>query len=113
MRISKRFKLGVTQFELDFVDIDTSKDMRLFVDPHFLGLRTDRWSESAASSVRSFFTHFLDLVGRGQLDEARQLFSYLGEPNETCLGFSRGRPRGNAIGEELADDIFDSLIESK
>lgn len=113
MRISKRFKLGVTQFELDFVDIDTSRDMRLFVDPHFLGLRNDRWSQSAAASVRSFFSHFLDLVRRGRNDEARQLFSYLGEPNETCLGFSRGRPRGNAIGEELADDIFDSLIESR
>ena len=49
----------------------------------------------------------------GKREEARRLFSHLGEPNETCLGLSRGRPRGNAVGEELADDIFESLIESK
>ncbi len=113
MRISKRFKLKASQFELDFVDIDTSRDRPLFVDPHFLGLRTDRWSLGAAASVQSFFKYFLDLLRAGKRDDARQLFSYLGEPNETCLGLSRGQPRGNAIGEELANDIFDSLVTSR
>jgi hypothetical protein len=113
MRISKRYKLGVSQFELDFVDIDTSKDLRLFVDPHFLGQRTDRWSVEAAASIQSFFQHFLTLLRAGKKVEARRLFSPLGEPNETCLGLSRGAPRGNGIGEELADDVFDSLTESK
>jgi hypothetical protein len=113
MRISKRFKLGASQFELDFVDIDTSKDLRLFVDPHFLGQRTDRWSVEASTSIQNFFQHFLNLLRAGKKSEARRLFSPLGEPNETCLGLSRGAPRGNGIGEELADDIFDSLSESK
>lgn len=113
MRLSKRFKLGVTQWELDFVDIDTSRDLPLFVDPHFLGLRTDRWSMEAAGSVQGFFGRFLDLLRTGQRDAARQLFSYLGEPNETCLGLSRARPRGNAVGKELADKIFNSLVDSK
>lgn len=113
MRLSKRFKLGVSQFELDFVDIDTSKDMRLFVDPHFLGLRNDRWSADAAANVQSFFSRFLELVRAGKGDEARRLFSHLGEPNETCLGLSRGRPRGNSVGPELADDIYKSLVQSK
>lgn len=113
MRISKRFDLGVSQYELDFIDINTSRDLRLFVDPHFLGRRTDRWSIDAAASVQSFFAHFLDLVRTGKLTEARRMFSHLGEPNETCLGMSKGRPQGNAVGEELADEMFESLIESK
>lgn len=113
MRLSKRFKLGVSQYELDFVDIDTSKDHRLFVDPHFLGLRNDRWSLDAAANVQSFFGRFLDLVRAGKVDEARDLFSYLGEPNETCLGLSKGRPNGNAVGRELADKIYASLVQSK
>ncbi len=62
MRLSKRFKLEVSQFELDFVDIDTSRDLRLFVDPHFLGLREDRWSLAATASVQSFFRRFLELL---------------------------------------------------
>lgn len=113
MRLSKRFRLGASQYQLDFVDIDTSKDHRLFVDPHFLGQRTDRWSVEATSSVQSFFRHFLDLLRLKRMDEARALFSHLGEPNDTCLGMSRGRPRGNGVGTELADDIFDSLVASK
>lgn len=113
MRLSKRFKLGASQYELDFVDIDTSKDLRVFVDPHFLGQRTDRWSLDAAATIQSFFTRFLDLLRTENSDGARSLFSRLGEPNETCLGMSRGMPRGNAVGEELANDIFDSLLDSK
>jgi hypothetical protein len=113
MRISKRFKLGVTQYQLDFVDVDTSRDARLFVDPHFLARRPDRWSIDATASVQSFFSHFLDLLQQKDLDGARQLFSHLGEPNDTCLGLSRGKPRGNGVGETLADDMFDSLVNSK
>jgi hypothetical protein len=113
MRISKRFRLGASQYELDFVDIDTARDLPVFVDPHFLGLRSDRWSIDAAASVRSFFGRFIELLRSGRKADARQLFSYLGEPNETCLGLSRGRPRGNAVGRELADQIFDSLVDSK
>ena len=113
MRISKKFKLGVSQFELDFVDIDTARDLPIFVDPHFLGLRTDRWSLDAAASVQSFFRRFLELLRAGKDLEARRLFSYLGEPNETCLGMSKGRPRGNAVGPELANDIFESLVDSR
>lgn len=113
MRISKKFKLGVSQYELDFVDIDTSRDQRLFVDPHFLGLRTDRWSVTAAACVQSFFTYFLALLRSGRSTEARELFAHLGEQNDTCLGLSSGLPRGSGVGKQLADDIFDSLAQSK
>jgi len=113
MRLSKRFKLGVSQFQLDFVDIDTSKDLRVFVDPHFLAQRSDRWSGDASASVRSFFRHFLDLLRAGRKQDARELFSHLGEPNDTCLGMSKGLPKGSGVGEGLAEDMFDSLVASK
>lgn len=113
MRISKKFKLGVTQYELDFVDVDTSKDLRLFLDPHFLGQRSDRWSIAASGSIQSFFKHFLALLKAGKRAEARELFSHLGEPNDTCLGMSRGIPKGSGVGAGLADEMFESLADSE
>jgi len=90
MKLSERFKLSKTQFELDFVDIDTDFDTRLFVDPYLLGLRPDRWSIKAASSVRSFFSHFLDLVRQGKrtmLLNSSHIFMSLMRP---ASGFLQG-----------------------
>lgn len=113
MRISKRFALPGSQAELDFVDVDTSRDMRLFVDPHFLASRSDPWSIEASRTIRSFFSYFLGLLNDGQTIEAQGLFDHLHEPNETCLGFSRKQPRGNGVGNQDAYRIFQSLAESK
>lgn len=113
MRISEIFSLNARQAELDFVDVDTDRDIPLFLDPFVLSTRTDPWSVQASNTVRSFFHYFINLIYAGETEEARYLFDYLHEPNETCLGLSRGRPRGNGIGDGDAQRIFDSLIASK
>ncbi len=113
MRISETFQLGKSQAELDFVDIDPDEDFRLFVDPYFLAARTDAWSVSATRTVRDFFQHVVTLIRAGNHTVARQLFLHLSEPNETCLGLSRGRPSGRGIGAVEADSIFNSLMNSR
>lgn len=113
MKISKIYALGVSQYELDFVDIDTDKDTPLFIDPSFLGVRGDAWSQEASRTLRNFFQTFIRLIQDGYEVEARALFDYLHEPNETCLGLSRGAPRGNAIGDVDGEKLFKSIRESK
>ena len=113
MRISRHFNLGVTQHEIDFVDIDIDNDTPLFIDPHFLATRTDSWSADATRSIRSFFRHFLTLVRGGNKAEALDLFLFLREPNETRLGLSEGRSQGRGVGEEDARKIFNSLLSSR
>lgn len=53
------------------------------------------------------------MIRNGLEDQAHELFSHLHEPNETCLGLSKGRPSGRGIGIQDADDIFESILRSR
>lgn len=112
MKISEKFELNKTQFELDFVDIDLSTDIPLFIDPYFLAQRNDPWSISASRTIRNFFQQLINLLKNGATAQARELFIHLNEPNETCLGLSRGVPQGRGVGDDDANKIFNSLLES-
>lgn len=70
MRISKKFALGKTQYELDFVDININRDIPLFIDPYFLSIRKDRWSSDASRTLKSFFETFIKLIRAQREDEA-------------------------------------------
>lgn len=113
MKISDYFGLSKSQYELDFVNIDPDADLPLFLDPYFLSIRNDSWSISATRTIQNFFSHFITLVRSGNEEQARELFSHLHEPNETCLGMSRGAPSGRGIGSQDANDIFESIIRSR
>jgi hypothetical protein len=113
MKISQIFSLGKSQAELDFVDIDVDYDTPLFIDPSFLAKRQDRWSIDASRTISHFFELVLDLLKNDKIKEAKVYFDYLHEPNSTCLGLSRGKPRGRGVGKDNTDAIFNSIIKSK
>lgn len=109
---SKHFQLAKTQAELDFVDVQLSKDMPLFVDPFAISQRVDRWSQQAHSLLITFFQKVIDNIRENRAPEARHLLMYLGEPNETRLGLSRGKPQGAGIGAYQAAQLFSALSAS-
>lgn len=112
MKISQIFGLDKTQYELDFVDINVDRDTPLFLDPYYISVRNDSWSVNATRTIQSFFQHIITLINAGSADEARGTFDHLGEPNETCLGLSKGLPGGRGIGDVQASAIFDSILGS-
>lgn len=113
MRISQRFNLGVNQYSLDFIDIDPSRDTPLYLSPHILSTSGDIWSRNANDRVRSFFQYVINQIGAGNIENARNVFGFLSEPKETCLGQSREGTRGSGIGNEYANEILDKLIQSR
>ncbi len=101
MRVSERYKLGLEQASLDFVDVDIRDDTHLFIDPRaFHQIDTD-WTQECISDLQSFFSTVLGRIQSGDDTGARILLSSLGEPNETHLGVSEGRARGRGMGPDL------------
>lgn len=113
MRISKRFGLKKSQYELDFVDIDPAIDTPLFLDPYFISKCDFPFAVAAHNTMRSYFEYLLALLRAGKIRKAEELFSYLGESNDVCLGMSRGRPQGRGMGPEDTEAIFKELLKSR
>jgi hypothetical protein len=113
MRVSEWAGLHNRQAELDFVDVDTSTDTKLFVDPYAIDIRGDAWSAECSRYLRSFFNSLIQALRTGDNARATHLASHLHETNETFLGLSSGAPRGRGIGQEQAVQILDALRQSR
>jgi hypothetical protein len=50
--VSQHFKLGRTQAELDFVDVDVTGDTPLFIDPQAIRQLPDDWATSVFATSR-------------------------------------------------------------
>ncbi len=86
MKISKLFDIKKSQYELDFVDIDPEADMPLFLDPYYISKCEFPFEENAYESIRSYFEYLLALLKGKRIEQARELFSHLGESNDICMG---------------------------
>lgn len=113
MRISKQFNLQKSQYELDFVDIDPSVDTPLFLDPYYISKCDFPFAIDAHSTLRSYFEFLLALLRTNKIKQAEELFSYLGESNDICMGMSRGKPRGHGMGPEDTEAIFKEILKSR
>jgi hypothetical protein len=112
-RFSQAFALSNSQAQLDFIDIELSRDSPLYLDPYAIQLKSDDWSDECIGLIRSFFTEILSALREGNQARATHLLSNLHEPNETRLGVSTGEPQGRAIGPNKAQLLVDSIIASR
>jgi hypothetical protein len=113
MRFSKYFGLNQKQAELDFVDIDVSRDTRLFLDPYSIQIKDNEFSSRSADQIKAYFSEVMESLRTNDLDRARHLTSHLSEPRETFLGFSKGQPRGRGVGRFQADQLHSAFRGSR
>lgn len=113
MKISEIFNLKVSQLELDFVDVDLDKDCPLYIDPFLIANSNSQWAIQADQIIKNFFDEFKSVMLRKDYDKARELFIYMSEPKENCLGVSKkGTKNGRGVGELNTQKILDKIIES-
>lgn len=113
MRVSEFYNLGVTQPELDFVDVDIVGDVKVFVDPRALRLLDSEWGAECRSLLQNFFHTVLNTIRNRDNERAQRLLAVLREPNETHLGLSRERAQGRGLGRELAYAVWEALSQSQ
>ncbi len=111
-RVSERFELGLSQPQLDFVDVAIETDTRVFIDPRALLLLDTDWGHECVALLQHYFGCVLAAIKAGDPPRATNLLAKLHEPNETRLGLSRGRPAGRALGPELAGRLLAALTGS-
>lgn len=112
MRISEYYHLDRTQPELDFVDVDITGDVRVFLDPRALRLMESEWGAKCRSLIQNCFKTVINVLGSVNEIEARRILKVLREPNETHLGLSRGRAQGRGVGDDRAILVANSLAKS-
>ena len=113
MKISEIYNLKKSQYELDFVDINPDIDIPLFLDPYYISKCDFPFAINAYESIRSYFEFLLALLKGKKIEQARELFSYLGESNDICMGMSRDKPSGHGMGPKDTDAIFKKLLKSQ
>lgn len=112
MKFSKVFNLGLTQAELDFVDIDLEADTPLYLDPYAITTRDDAWSQECHELLVSFFEEILGAIKANSKSRGIHLLSRLNEPEEIRLGVSQGHSKGRGIGAIQAAELFRAMADS-
>jgi len=110
---SKLFGSNQSQATLDFVDVDPDADIPLFFDPYVFEDISDPFFAKCHVAIKSFFDRLLFLVRANDERKAKEILSYLQEPNELCFGLSSGRPSGRGIGRGQAEDMYESFSQSE
>lgn len=114
MKISK--KLGISDKNIDFYDYEFEVDNEVFFDPFFIQqLSNSKEYDEATifnSYIENFWTKFIDTISK-DVDDALSMLSNIKEINYTCMGYSKGEPAGNSIGEKLRTRINDDILFKK
>ena len=113
MKISEIFNLHTSQIELDFVDVDLDRDCALYIDPFLIANSNSQWAIQADKVIKSFFSEFKTAMINKDYEKAEQLFIFMSEPKENCLGVSKlGTTNGRGVGKLNTQKILNRIIES-
>lgn len=113
MRVSEYYGLNRGQGSLDFVDVDTVKDIPVYIDPSTIRHLSDDWGRECILMLTTFFDSVLDAVRHGDKARANYLLGNLGEPNETHLGISKGKSAGRGFGKWMREEFASKLAQSQ
>ena len=90
---------------MDFVDVDTSKDVKLFLDPLLL-------SDDFRNIVNDFVKTVYKMYTLGNKAGALQLFSHSKECNAIHFGYSVNNSKGTGVSMQMLDQFLGYVYKS-
>lgn len=114
MHFSEVYKLEIEgHHDINFIDIDLSKDTKLYIDPYRIEHVNDTFTLKASMLIKDFFSQVFKCCREEDIVTLRTLLDFAHEPNETKLGLSCGKPNGKGASENLLFEIFEQVIDKK
>ena len=109
MKISKFFNLPLGHSNFEFVDVDTSRDTELFIDPCLIETICDDFCTKCQNVLNDYFDCFYNLYRNNcSYDDKIKMFSHAHEINATKLGYGSGN-NGKAKTAEGMYETFEGI----
>ncbi|WP_213195951.1 hypothetical protein [Cloacibacterium caeni] len=113
LNIATHYGLGKDQRELDFVDVNLKNDNLLFIDPRLIEISNAPLSKKMQKNIEMFWAELIKLVRAKDTKGITRILSGMKEPNETKLGYSSNRIKGNSISKKLKPKLIDAIKNNK
>lgn len=109
MKISEYFNLPAGHSNFEFIDVDTSYDTELFIDPCLIEASNDDFCKKCQKVINDYFDSFYNLY-RNKCSYAQkvEMFSHAHEINATKLGYGSGN-NGKAKTAEGMIETFEGI----
>lgn len=111
--ISKHFNLRINQEKLELLDINLNNDNLLFIDPRLIESSSEPICIEMQTSIERFWGELIKAVKSKDSKEIIRLLSGMKEPNETKLGYSSNKVKGNSISKKLKPKLIKAIKENK
>ena len=111
MNISIKF--GIPARKMDFVNINLSKDNKLFIDPLLIKRGTTELHKICYRKIENFVNKLLVLAQNKEYKKLIEFIENLYERNETKLGYSIDTTYGKSFGENGGTDLVKLLSRNE
>ncbi|MFN0292832.1 hypothetical protein [Pedobacter helvus] len=101
-------KLGLSQSDVDFLDVKLEEDNLIFVDYNKILKFKTPLNRDMKASLDAFLNGFFQSAFFKRKTESRLLLKGLHECNATRLGYSSNKPHGNSVGSVLQQLILEN-----
>lgn len=111
MKISNKYQIPARK--LEFLNIDLSKDNKIFIDPVKIKRGNSDLHKTCYNKINSFMQNLFELLRNRRYKDLLEIIYNLYERNETRLGYSLESAYGKSLGGNAGRDLVKQLAKNE